>query len=81
MLLTEPAFEGELPHEGSRDIAITAVNTGAFTMPFTGSTGFTAVSTWLGACALCLVYSRLFGAKKENGGGTVIYSDCVRLVG
>ena len=43
--------------------------------------GLYGCTTWLGACALCLVYSRLFGAKKENGGGTVIYSDCVRLVG
>ncbi len=69
VLLTEPAFEGELPHEGSRDIAITAVNTGAhLPCPFTGSTGFTAVPLGMALALFAFVYSRLLGRKRKTEG-------------
>ena len=68
VLLTEPAFEGELPHEGSRDIAITAVNTGAFTMPFTGSTGFTAVPLGLALVLFALCTAAFLGRKRKTEG-------------
>lgn len=66
VLLTEPAFEGELPHEGSRDIAITAVNTGAFTMPFTGSTGVTAVPLGVMLTLLALCTAVFLGRKRKT---------------
>lgn len=43
-LLSEPAFEGELPLDGSRDITITAVNSPQYVLPFTGSQGFPTVT-------------------------------------
>ena len=51
-LLPEPVFEGELPQNGSRDITVTAVNTPAFTRPFTGAGGFPAATSGT-ALALC----------------------------
>ena len=66
VLLTEPACEGELPHEGSRDIAITAVNTGAFTMPFTGSTGVTAVPLGVMLTLLALCTAVFLGRKRKT---------------
>ena len=59
---------GELPHEGSRDIAITAVNTGAFTMPFTGSTGFTAVPLGLALVLFALCTAAFLGRKRKTEG-------------
>ena len=39
-LLTEPAFEGSLPHEGTSDFEITVINTPTYTLPVTGGNGF-----------------------------------------
>ena len=36
-LMLEPVFEGELSAESGRDITITAVNSGVFEIPLTGS--------------------------------------------
>lgn len=36
-MLLEPAFEGELPFKGSKDITVTAVNSSGFELPHTGS--------------------------------------------
>lgn len=36
-MLVEPAYEGELPMDGSKDITITAVNSQVFELPHTGS--------------------------------------------
>ena len=66
-LLAEPVFTGELPDEGTRDVTITAVNTGAFTMPFTGSVGFPTVTlgTVLVLLTLCAV---VFLSRKRKKG-------------
>ena len=66
-LLAEPVFAGELPDEGTRDVTITAVNTGAFTMPFTGSVGFPTVTlgTVLVLFTLCAV---VFLSRKRKKG-------------
>ncbi len=66
-LLAEPVFTGELPDEGTRDVTITAVNTGAFTMPFTGSVGFPTVTlgTMLVLLTLCAV---VFLSRKRKKG-------------
>jgi len=67
-LLPEPVFEGELPQNGSRDITVTAVNTPQFTLPFTGSMGFSTVTfgLLLAEFALCTVVF-LFRKKKQEG--------------
>ncbi len=67
-LLPEPVFEGQLPQNGSRDITVTAVNTPQFTLPFTGSMGFTTVTfgLLLAEFALCTVVF-LFRKKKQEG--------------
>ena len=67
-LLPEPVFEGELPQNGSRDITVTAVNTPQFTLPFTGSMGFSTVTFGLlpAEFALCTVVF-LFRKKKQEG--------------
>ena len=67
-LLPEPVFEGELPQNGSRDITVTAVNTPQFTLPFTGSMGFSTVTfgLLLAEFALCTVVFR-FRKKKQVG--------------
>lgn len=67
-LLAEPAFEGELPQDGSRDITVTAVNTPQFILPFTGSMGFTTVTLGLllAELAMCAVVF-LFQKKKQEG--------------
>ena len=62
-LLAEPVFEGELPQDGNRDIALTAVNSTQFVLPFTGNTGFTAVPlglllTELALCAVVFLFRR-----------------------
>lgn len=53
-LLSEPAFEGELPLDGSRDITITAVNSPQYVLPFTGGQGFSTVTFGLLLAALTL---------------------------
>ena len=65
-LLPEPAFEGELPQDGSRDITVTAVNAAQFALPFTGNMGFTTVTfgLLLAEFALCAVVF-LFKKKPE----------------
>ena len=67
-LLPEPVFEGELPQNGSRDITVTAVNTPQFTLPFTGSMGFSTVTfgLLLAEFALCTVVF-LFRKNKQEG--------------
>ena len=67
-LLPEPVFEGELPQNGSRDITVTAVNTPQFTLPFTGSMGFSTVTfgLLLAEFALCTV---VFVLRKKKQGG------------
>ena len=67
-LLPEPVFEGELPQNGRRDITVTAVNTPQFTLPFTGSMGFSTVTfgLLLAEFALCTVVF-LFRKKKQEG--------------
>ena len=64
-LLPEPVFMGELSQNGSRDITVTAVNTSTFTLPFTGSTGFTTVTLGLllAEFALC---AALFLRRKKH---------------
>ena len=64
-LLPEPVFVGELPQNGSRDITVTAVNTPQFTLPFTGSMGFTTVTLGLllAEFALC---AALFLRRKKH---------------
>lgn len=53
-LLSEPAFEGELPLDGSRDITITAVNSPQYVLPFTGGQGFSTVTVGLLLTGLAL---------------------------
>lgn len=53
-LLSEPAFEGELPLDGSRDITITAVNSPQYVLPFTGGQGFPTVTFGLLLAELAL---------------------------
>ena len=65
-LLAEPVFAGELPDEGTRDVTITAVNTSAFTMPFTGSIGFTAVPLGVVLMLLALSTAVFLGRKKKK---------------
>ena len=67
-LLAEPAFEGELPQDGSRDITVTAVNSSQYMLPFTGNIGFTTVTfgLLLTELALCAVVFR-FRKKKQEG--------------
>lgn len=67
-LLAEPAFEGELPQDGSRDITVTAVNSSQYMLPFTGNIGFTTVTfgLLLTELALCAVVF-LFRKKKQEG--------------
>lgn len=67
-LLPEPVFEGQLPQNDNRDITVTAVNTPQFTLPFTGSMGFTTVTLGLllAEFALCTVVF-LFRKKKQEG--------------
>ena len=66
-LLAKPAFEGELPQDGSRDITVTVVNTPQFGLPFTGNTGFTTVTfgLLLTELALCAAVS-LFRRKRKE---------------
>ena len=66
-LLPEPAFEGELPQDGSRDITVTAVNSSQYMLPFTGNIGFTTVTfgLLLTELALCAVVF-LFRKKKQE---------------
>ncbi len=68
VLLPEPVFVGELPQNGSRDITVTAVNASTFTLPFTGSMGFTTVTfgLLLAEFALCTVVF-LFRKQKQEG--------------
>lgn len=54
MLLSKPAFEGELPLDGSRDITITAVNSPQYVLPFTGGQGFSTVTFGLLLTGLAL---------------------------
>lgn len=54
MLLSKPAFEGELPLDGSRDITITAVNSPQYVLPFTGGQGFPTVTVGLLLAELAL---------------------------
>jgi hypothetical protein len=42
-MLVEPAYEGELPMDGSKDITVTAVNAQVFELPHTGRTGMITV--------------------------------------
>jgi hypothetical protein len=67
-LLPEPAFEGELPQDGSRDITVTAVNSSQYMLPFTGNIGFTTVTfgLLLTELALCAAVF-LFRKKKQEG--------------
>ena len=67
-LLAKPAFEGELPQDGSRDITVTAVNASQYMLPFTGNIGFTTVTfgLLLTELALCAV-AFLFRKKKQEG--------------
>ncbi|MEI3060499.1 MAG: SpaA isopeptide-forming pilin-related protein [Oscillospiraceae bacterium] len=67
-LLAKPAFEGELPQDGSRDITVTAVNSSQYMLPFTGNIGFTTVTfgLLLTELALCAVVF-LFRKKKQEG--------------
>ena len=64
-LLAKPAFEGELPQDGSRDITVTAVNSSQYMLPFTGNIGFTTVTfgLLLTELALCAV---VFLFRKKN---------------
>ncbi len=68
VLLPEPVFVGELPQNGSRDITVTAVNASTFTLPFTGSMGFTTVTLGLllAEFALCAALF-LFRKQKQEG--------------
>lgn len=67
-LLAKPAFEGELPQDGSRDITVTAVNSSQYMLPFTGNMGFTTVTfgLLLTELALCAAVF-LFRKKKQEG--------------
>ena len=67
-LLAKPAFEGELPQNGSRDITVTAVNSSQYMLPFTGNIGFTTVTfgLLLTELALCAAVF-LFRKKKQEG--------------
>ena len=65
-LLAAPIFEGTLPVDDSRDIALTAVNTKTFVLPFTGGHGFATVTfgIHLTVFALCTV-AFLFRKKTQ----------------
>ena len=64
-LMTEPIFVGELPQDGNRDISFTAVNSGSFFMPHTGSDGFIAVP--FGVTLLLLSASTMaFTSRKKK---------------
>ena len=57
-MLVEPAYEGELPMEGSKDITVTAVNGQVFELPHTGSAGMITVP--FGVMMLCIAGCTVF---------------------
>lgn len=65
-LMTEPIFVGELPQDGSRDISFTAVNSGSFSMPHTGSDGFIAVPFGMTLVLLSASALTFTGRKKKK---------------
>ena len=66
-LLTEPLFTGTLDNN-DRDITITACNSAAFALPFTGGTGFTTYFLFA-ALMLCMgVYFCKKSARRKTAG-------------
>ena len=57
-MLVEPAYEGELPMESSKDITVTAVNSQVFELPHTGRTGMITVP--FGVMMLCIAGCTVF---------------------
>ena len=64
-MLAEPAFEGELPYSGSKDITITAVNSDVFEMPHTGSITLSLMSIEQVLCLTMCVGMLLYSRKKK----------------
>lgn len=67
-MLVEPAFEGELPMNDSKDISITAVNSDVFELPHTGSNGMTTVpfGILLAGIALSAVFFHARRIRKKE---------------
>lgn len=64
-MLVEPAFEGELPYNNSKNITVTAVNSSGFELPHTGSNGLALIQFSQLLCfASCL--GLMFIRKKEQ---------------
>lgn len=65
-MLTEPAFEGELPMDETRDITITAVNSDVFELPHTGSNEMLLLQLVQLLCAACCFGVLLLNRKKAR---------------
>lgn len=57
-MMTEPAYEGELPLDGSNHITITAINSHVFELPHTGNPGMITVP--FGVMMLCIAGCMVF---------------------
>lgn len=65
-MLVEPAYEGELPMDGSKDITVTAVNSQVFELPHTGSLAMTVLRFSQIFCIVACMSMLLFSRKKEQ---------------
>lgn len=63
-MLAEPAFEGELPYGGSKDINVTAVNSGTFELPHTGSSELLILNLSQLLCGICCL--ALMAVRKKE---------------
>ena len=64
-MLLEPAFEGELPYNNSKDITVTAVNTSSFELPHTGSSELLILNLSQILCGICCL-ALMVVRKKEQ---------------
>lgn len=64
-MLIEPAYEGQLPLDGSKDISVTVVNSGTFELPHTGSNSTALLQIAQLLCFACLL-GLLLVRRKEG---------------
>lgn len=64
-ILLEPAFKGELPYDGSKDVTVTAVNSSGFELPHTGSTSMVLLQFAQFLCFSCCLGLMLLRKKEQ----------------
>ena len=64
-MLLEPAFEGELPYNNSKDITVTAVNSSGFELPHTGSNELLILNLSQILCGICCLALMLVRKKEQ----------------